>query len=97
MEQLDQTAGTGSATDFPRFVAHLTEETSARFEPDLLNGVIVLEHPGELIPATSAQLYQADSPKHAPGAPVTLRMIPYYAWSNRQLSAMQVWIPYREV
>jgi DUF1680 family protein len=25
-----------------------------------------------------------------------LRLIPYYAWSNRQLSAMQVWIPYRE-
>jgi DUF1680 family protein len=26
----------------------------------------------------------------------TLRLIPYYAWSNRQLSAMQVWIPYRQ-
>ncbi|MGC2297860.1 MAG: beta-L-arabinofuranosidase domain-containing protein [Acidobacteriaceae bacterium] len=96
MEQLDQTAGTGKATEFPRFVAHLTEETSSRFDPDLLNGVVVLEHPGELLPPASPQLYQANLPKPEPGAPATLRMIPYYAWSNRQLSAMQVWIPFRQ-
>jgi uncharacterized protein len=27
----------------------------------------------------------------------TLKLIPYYAWANRAPSAMQVWIPYKQV
>ena len=96
MEQMDQAADSAEAVNFPRFVAQLTETTSSRYDPALLDGVVVLEHPGALLPAATPVLYQATIPEHHAGEETTLRMIPYYAWSNRQLSAMQVWIPYRQ-
>ena len=40
---------------------------------------------------------QAALPEMAAGKDTKLKMIPYYAWSNRDLSAMQVWIPYQQV
>jgi hypothetical protein len=46
-------------------------------EPGLLGGVTVVEAPG----------------RTAAGDPVTLRAIPYYAWANRDIGAMRVWIP----
>jgi hypothetical protein len=95
MEQLDQAKNASEPDAFPRFVAQLTEMTSSRYEPDLLGGVVVLEHPGTLLPAAKASLYQATLPEHGSGKETKLRMIPYYAWSNRELSAMQVWIPYQ--
>jgi hypothetical protein len=45
-------------------------------------------------PAEPGSIYQASLPGGA-ARRTTLRLIPYYAWSNRQLSAMQVWMPYR--
>jgi DUF1680 family protein len=57
---------------------------------------VVLEHPGAWLPAEPANLYQAELPSRQAPRPTTLRLIPYYAWSNRELSAMQVWIPYRQ-
>jgi DUF1680 family protein len=104
MEQLDQAvapfdklrAGSADAADFPRYTAQLTEATATVYQPDLLEGVVVLEHPGALLPAEPGSLYQATLPSREAAHPTTLRLIPYYAWSNRQLSAMQVWIPYRQ-
>lgn len=97
MEQLDQSADATNAGNFPRYVAALTESTSARYDPALLDGVVVLEHPGALLSADKPALYQESLPEHKSASETTLRMIPYYAWSNRQLSAMQVWIPYQQV
>jgi DUF1680 family protein len=86
----------GDASNFPRYVALLTESTSASYRATLLDGVVMLEHPGAFLPPARPALYQEALPEDAMGTPTTLRMIPYYAWSNRQLSAMQVWIPYRQ-
>ena len=96
MEQLDQSADATNASNFPRYVAALTESTSARYDPALLDGVVVLEHPGAMLSADKPVLYQESLPEHKSASETTLRMIPYYAWSNRQLSAMQVWIPYQQ-
>jgi DUF1680 family protein len=96
MEQLDQAVGAADTGGFPRYTAQLSESTTAAFRPELLDGVVVLEHPGEWLPAEPGGLYQANLPNREPVHSTTLRLIPYYAWSNRQLSAMQVWIPYRQ-
>ncbi|HEY1730326.1 MAG TPA: beta-L-arabinofuranosidase domain-containing protein [Terriglobales bacterium] len=96
MEQLDQAVASSDAASFPYYVAQLSETTSARYEPDLLGGVVVLEHPGALLPAAAPVLYQETLPERRAGKETTLRMIPYYAWSNRELSAMQVWVPYQQ-
>ena len=96
MEQLDQAVGAADTAGFPRYTAQLTETTATGYQPELLDGVVVLEHPGEWLPAEPGKLYQATLPNREPVHQTTLRLIPYYAWSNRQLSAMQVWIPYRQ-
>ncbi len=94
MEQLDQAVAAEDAPGFPRYTAQLSGTTAAHYQPDLLDGVVVLEHPGAWLPASASTLYQASLPGGEPH-PTSLRMVPYYAWSNRQLSAMQVWIPYQ--
>ena len=96
MEQMDQALSPGDAESFPRYTAQLKETTKTAYQPDLLEGVVVLEHPGAWLPAEPGGLYQATLPGGEGAHPTTLRLIPYYAWSNRQLSAMQVWIPYRQ-
>jgi DUF1680 family protein len=97
MEQLDQLEASKDSSIFPRYTAHVTESTTERYDATLLDGVVVLEHPGALLPAAAPALYQAALPEAAAGKDTKLKMIPYYAWSNRDLSAMQVWIPYQHV
>src|ERR1700722_16232434 len=96
MEQLDQKDASQDSGDFPRFTARLMETTTDRYEAGLLDGVMVLEHSGSILPASAPDLYQAAIPQPAVGSNTKLTMIPYYAWSNRELSAMQVWVPYRQ-
>jgi DUF1680 family protein len=97
MEQLDQNEAANDSSLFPCYAAHLTESTSERYDGSLLDGVVVLEHPGSLLPAAPPVLYQAALPQPAAGKDIKLKMIPYYAWSNRELSAMQVWVPFQQV
>ena len=97
MEQLDQNEASKDSSIFPYYTARLTETTTDRYDPGLLDGVVVLEHPGSLLPAAAPALYQATLPQPAAGTDTKLKMIPYYAWSNRDLSAMQVWVPYQQV
>ena len=70
----------------------------ARFDQDLLKGVVVLEGTACRLPEgewakpyNAAQLYRefADTQTES----IKLRMIPYYAWSNRGISEMTVWLP----
>ena len=100
MEDLDQAAPSGGQTlraagtpDFALRSAQMTGETTIRPEHGLLDGVIVLEHPGMLMSAPAAgSLYQAAVAGSPAPTAVALRLIPYYAWANREPSAMQVWI-----
>jgi hypothetical protein len=96
MEMLDQ-PGAGQSADLVGYMAKLDATTTAHFEADLLDGVLVLEHPGTILEGTAdTGLYYAAGAGEKPSeTPTTLRLIPYYAWANRTPLAMQVWIPYR--
>ena len=70
-----------------------------QFRPDLLNGVGVIKGRGYRIPdATNTEDSQA--PLYAPYSPdieataecVELTWIPYFAWANRGINEMSVWI-----
>lgn len=68
----------------------------AEWQPDLLGGVVVLHLNGYLLDndKMTERLY---APYHAfasiPRRPVPLTAVPYYAWGNRELDGMRVWIP----
>ncbi|UCD51610.1 MAG: glycoside hydrolase family 127 protein [Phycisphaerales bacterium] len=54
-------------------------------QPDLLNGVVVIEGKCFLRPPSSA---------HAETGPATeITLVPYYAWNHRRAGPMQVWLP----
>ena len=71
--------------------------TTEHFEPNLLGGVMVLSH-AATISKTSADmaLYLPFSTPKAPESATTVKLIPYYAWANRESASMQVWIPYKD-
>ncbi|KPK61137.1 MAG: hypothetical protein AMK73_07985 [Planctomycetes bacterium SM23_32] len=62
-------------------------------EPDLLGGVVVLEGQVLRVPEGdwSARLYRPVPPAEPEWMGV--RLIPYYAWANRGISEMTVWLP----
>ena len=95
MEQMDQAAGRNAA-QFPLFAASLAGQTAAHYDPALLDGVVVLTYPGTLAAAPHPDnLYQSATPGSRVSArPAMLKMIPYYAWNNRESTSMQVWIPF---
>jgi hypothetical protein len=98
MENLDQ-ANRERMMNIAGYSAQLAAETTSRFDSGLLDGVMVLEHPGKVSsPPSDARLYfpETEAAK-TEETPATLRLIPYYAWANRGPSAMQVWIPYTSV
>jgi hypothetical protein len=65
---------------------------------DKLGGIVVLRHAGVARPKPLSEepLYRTleVSTRKSTGRPVELTFIPYYAWANREPTAMQVWIPY---
>ena len=64
-----------------------------RFDASLLSGVVVLEGEADRVDKAdwSNQLYRPLSKSKA--KPVSIRLIPYYAWSNRGPTDMTVWLP----
>ncbi len=98
MEHLDQPERE-RGMNIAGYAVKLDASTTARFDAKLLNGVMVLEHPGSLsqIAADKELYYSADAPKQESVVSTTLKLIPYYAWANREPSTMQVWIPYTKV
>ena len=67
-------------------------QLSPRFEKAVLGGVTLLEGPAVRYPERDwTGLYAALRP--VPPLRIPVRLIPYYAWSNRGLSHMTVWIP----
>ena len=63
----------------------VTEE----YQPELLGGIKVLEVPGVRTKRTE-ELYLNKKPEQEA---VTITAIPYYAWGNRGLNEMRVWLP----
>ena len=67
-------------------------ELTARFEPDLLGGMVALVGDGLAAEAGdwANTLYRGAAPLLAP---TPVRAIPYFAWDNREPGAMCVWAP----
>jgi DUF1680 family protein len=96
MEEIDQ-KGAGSLFDL-----YLDLQGKSRFREDYvadkLGGIVELRHAGlEVEPPSAArplyEPFQAD--QKVLGQPRELVLIPYYAFANREPTAMTVWIPYR--
>jgi len=62
---------------------------------ELLSGVTMLRAHGNTRDNTdwAGQLYRLVGKPETTGTPVVLRAIPYYAWANRGLAPMVVWMP----
>jgi len=98
MEMLDQPDAV-QQTGFSSCVAEVTASTRTRFDPDLLGGVMVLEHPGSLAKSSggNSHYFATGEGGHQDETRINFKLIPYYAWANRARSPMQVWIPYTRV
>lgn len=95
MEHLDQ-AGHEHEMSLAGYTAKLDGSTTANFDPTILDGVMVLSHPGSIVESQGDKglYYSAEVSRKAREVPATLKLIPYYAWANRNPASMQVWIPY---
>lgn len=64
-----------------------------RHVPSLLGGVTVLEGQADVVrqPEWGATLYRDLAPARL--QPQIVRLIPYYAWANRGVGEMTVWLP----
>jgi len=68
----------------------------AEWQPDLLGGVMVIEAQGYLLDSAAweGHLYKPlGQNARAIRQSIRLVAIPYYAWVNREVGAMRVWIP----
>jgi DUF1680 family protein len=91
MEHLDQPA---KVANLAGYSVVPTGASAEQFEGALLDGVITLNHAGRLSKsATDVPLYFSASTPPPTAEPITVKLIPYYAWANREPAAMQVWIP----
>ncbi len=98
MEMLDQPDAV-QQSGFSHCVAEVGASSESRFVPDLLDGVMVLDHAGTVArsSAGTSLYFTADESRPQEETRTTLKLIPYYAWANRSRSAMQVWIPFTRV
>jgi DUF1680 family protein len=74
---------------------HLLPEANiaASHDPDLLGGVTVLQARGVIGAGHRADWpFEPDSADQV-GDEVEVVAIPYYAWANRGIGAMRVWLP----
>jgi hypothetical protein len=95
LEGVDQPQGVDLSDVALRLGKQAGEEFHSEFRKDLLDGVVVLRHPGlarENI-ASGTALYPRYNGEPVKTRGVDLTFIPYYAWSNRMTTAMQVWTP----
>jgi hypothetical protein len=67
-----------------------------QWQDHLLGGIMTVEAAGCLAdpePWQGALYRPAGTPSTATGRPVRLTAVPYYAWANRGIGSMRVWIP----
>jgi DUF1680 family protein len=96
LEEIDQPAGT-ILTDV---AVDLTETSGTKFheefKSELLGGTVVLHQAGVVYERDRSHdvLYLKYSAEPLKSRRVPLTFIPYYAWSNRQATSMEVWTPF---
>jgi uncharacterized protein len=67
---------------------------ASEHRPDLLDGVTVVRVQGRAGPhEVAASPYRAVTEPSDDGAGVSLTAVPYYAWANRGVGPMRVWLP----
>lgn len=95
LEGLDQADGVALSDVALRIGKQPESEFQTEFRNDLLDGVLVLRHPGFVSDGGASQklLYSRYSGGPMKDRKVSLTFIPYYAWANRMATAMQVWTP----
>lgn len=95
MEGLDQPRGT-SVFDWYLAATPGQEDFQSAWDAQLLGGTVTLKHKGWRLVRSEGdkQLYQDIAPRQYLPGEITL--IPYYTFHNREMTAMEVWIPYRE-
>lgn len=97
MEQLDQPQGV-QVFDVSLLVGGGNGNSfTESYQTGLLGGVMVLKHRGVAFrqPPENEPLYQPLGQANArPTEDVQMTFIPYYAWANRSMCPMQVWVPY---
>ena len=83
--------GVDNAVDLNRIMLPRETMLAARFVPDLLEGVVVLEGTALADEATGwgDELYRLQP---ASAVPVAVRAVPYFAWDNRAPGEMLVWV-----
>ena len=93
LEEIDQPSGTALSDVALNVGRRPAEEFQTEFKSDLLGGTVVLHHTGAMVEHSAAEksLYSRYSEDGAKSKKVPLTFIPYYAWANRQATAMQVW------
>jgi DUF1680 family protein len=98
MEGLDQQHGT-DAKSFPLYTAQAGRAIKPVPRREMLEGIVMLEHSGTKARDADGDVLYANAGSSAvmTGEDAMLQLIPYYAWSNRELSSMQVWIPVKEL
>ena len=95
LEELDKPAGVAMSD----LAVDLGQKPQTQFQSehkrDLLGGVVVLRHTGVAFDRSASRtaLYSRYGGRQEPSRRVPLTFIPYYAWSNRQETSMQVWTP----
>ena len=96
MEGLDQPSDVVLSDAAIRVSGRTGKEFQDDYAADLLDGVVVLHHDGAMYETASAAepLYMPVNPAPPKTRPAKLTLIPYYAWSNRQPTVMQVWTRY---
>lgn len=67
-----------------------TASLSGHFAQDLLGGVYVIESQGQRRQVTCSNLYSTYG--KAQFAPQSIKLIPYFAWCNREEGEMRVWL-----
>jgi hypothetical protein len=97
LEQMDQ-AERASIFDLALPLgADPSKDFTAQFRPEMLGGIVVLQHKGVATAKAYSELPLYRTLERAAveaGKEVELTFIPYYAWANRLPGAMEVWIPY---
>ena len=95
LEELDQPEGVKMSDLAVEFGKRPQAQFQSELKNDLLGGVVVLHHNGVAYERASSAnaLYARYDGDAARTRKVPLTFIPYYAWSNRQQTSMQVWTP----
>jgi len=97
LEQIDQAPGVAVFEAAFKLTGNPARDFVPESRKDVLDGVVVLKHRGVTAPKPYAQipLYgRLNLNEPEAGKPADLVLIPYYGFSNRGPSAMQVWTRY---